>query len=147
MVREQLGCTVLCVLRLGSNVRIDQGINFLSHVVRSTLSQVSVFPTRLSLSEKHLRYIWHRLTIESHRSMTQFPCQNPVTRSKYKLPLLPFSSSPKGLQRVNTFERCLTQKCYHCFHSPSVGECRKMSEANLLPLLPFRSIGSSKVMS
>ena len=63
---EQQVCPVLCALRLGSNVRIDQGINFLSHVfARSTLSQVSVFSKRPRLHEKHLRFIRRRSTIES----------------------------------------------------------------------------------
>ena len=49
-----------------------------------------------------------------------------VTRSKYKLPLLPFSFPPKGVARgrLSLFFILLKRSvyfksCYHCFHSPA----------------------------
>ena len=97
-MHEQQGCPVLRALRLGTNVRIDQGINFLSHVfARSTLSQVSAFSKRPRLYEKHLRCVRRRSPSSLHRSVTHFPCQNPVTRSKFLATIASISFPPKGI--------------------------------------------------
>ena len=122
MVREQLGCPVLCVLRLRSHVRIDQGINFLSHVVRSTLSQV---------------YVSHS---------TQFVRKAPsmhMTSFDYRVSSI---SDTVSLSK-SSHEK---QVYYHCFHSlphrrvsngvdfslPHLVE-KECPLQILLPLLPF----------